>query len=136
MIKGKFIRQTLDILTKIFLAFIIVFTVYYVSEKTNNFVYDYFIFPLIFILTIFMCGISVGRSLEKLKTNEAIGFFTKRNAKEMKVEKEIMEKTEFIIRDNSRVVTNKKILKEVKDGDKVHIKVFNYNDVFNEEESE
>ena len=136
MTKAKFILQTMDILIKIFMAFIVVFVSYFVSEKINNYAYDYFMFPLISIITIFVCGINVGRSLEKLKTEEPIGFFTKKllsNSK--KISQTDITNTEFIIRDNGRLVTNKKILKETVEGDKVHIKVFNYNDIV-EEESE
>ena len=133
MIKWKFFRQILDILTKIFSAFVIVFLFYFVGKIFEDFAYNYFIFPLVAVLTIFICGVNVGRSLEKLKTNDAIGFFT-RNKKIGTVENlSTSEKTEFIIKDTSRIVTNKKILKEVQDGDKIHLKVFNYNDFENNE---
>lgn len=135
MRRGKFLRQTLDIIIKVLSAFIIVFILYFISENINNYVYDYFIFPLIAITTIFVCGINVGRSLEKMKTNEAIGYFTRKYKTVIAGEADL-EKTEFIVGDNRRIVTNKKILKEVQEGDKVHIKVLNYNDIFNEEESE
>ena len=135
MRKGKFLKETMDILTKIFFAFVIVFVFYFVSEKINNFAFDYFIFPLVSIITIFICGINVGRSLEKLKVNEPIGFFTKRG-KNADSERELSGKTEFIINDNSRVVTNKKILKEVEEGNQIHIKVFNYDDLIEKRESE
>ena len=88
MRKGKFLKETLDILTKIFVAFVIVFIFYFASEKINNFAFDYFIFPLVSIITIFICGINVGRSLEKLKTNEPIGFFTRRG-KNIDAEREL-----------------------------------------------
>jgi hypothetical protein len=135
MIKGKLIRQTIDILIKIFSAFIIVFVLYFVGETINNFVFNYFIFPLISIVAIFLCGVNVGRSLEKLKTNEPIGFFS-RKLQSRNVEESDNVITEFIARDSGRLVTNKKILKEIKDGDKVHIKVLNYNDIVSERESE
>ncbi len=133
MIKLKFFRQTLDILTKIFFAFIIVFFFYFMGKIFDDFAYNYFLFPLVAILTIFICGVNVGRSLEKLKTNESIGFFTKNIKKETIEKMSATEKTEFIIKDTSRIVTNKKILKEVQDGDKIHLKVFNYNDFENDE---
>ena len=134
MKKNGFLAQTLDILIKIFFAFIIVFSFYFVTLFVNSFAFDYFIFPLVAILTIFVCGVNVGKSLEKLKTNESIGFFTrKKNNKNNDYSSEV---TEFIVRDNNREITNKKILKEVKEGNQVHIKVFNYNDIFDEEESE
>lgn len=135
MIKLKFFRQTLDILVKIFSAFVIVFVFYFLGKIIEDFAFDYFIFPLVAVITIFVCGVNVGRSLEKLKTNEAIGFFTK-NIKEESAETfDPTEKTEFIIKDTGRIVTNKKILKEVQDGDKIHLKVFNYDD-FEQDESE
>jgi len=132
MRKGRFFRQTIDVYMKILSAFIIVFILYFISEMVNHFAYDYFIFPLISITVIFMCGVKVGRSLEKIKINASIGYFTKDDNKEDSYTKS----TEFIINDNGREVTNKKILKEVRDGDKVHIKVFNYNDIVDERESE
>lgn len=135
MIKLKFFRQTLDILVKIFSAFVIVFIFYFLGKIIEDFAFDYFVFPLVAVVTIFVCGVNVGRSLEKLKTNEAIGFFTKNIKKESTETFDPTEKTEFIIKDTSRIVTNKKILKEVQDGDKIHLKVFNYND-FEQDESE
>ena len=132
MKKGRFFRQTIDVYIKILSAFIIVFVLYFISEIVNNFAYDYFIFPLISITVIFMCGVNVGRSLEKIKINESIGYFTKDDKKDESCAKS----TEFVISDNGREVTNKKILKEIKDGDKVHIKVFNYNDIVDNKESE
>lgn len=128
-------KQTLDIMLKILLAFIIVFVLYFTTKLINNFAYDYFIFPLIAITIIFMCGVNVGRSLEKLKTNESIGYFTKKSS-ENKDYNDFGEKTEFIINENIRIPTNKKVLKEVQEGNQVHIKVTNYNDIYNEEESE
>jgi len=132
MKKGKTIRQTLDILIKIFAAFVMVFVLYLISKSIEEFAYNYFIFPFISIIIIFICGINVGRSLEKIKKNKPIGFFTKT------IEKENKEtKTEFTIKDNYEIVTSKKILKEAEDGDKVHIKTFNYNDInFNNDDRE
>ena len=133
MKKGKTIRQTLDIFTKIFIAFVIVFILYLLSESIELFVYDYFIFPVVSIIIIFICGIKVGVSLEKIKDNKAIGIFTKIRGTDKKE-----TKTEFIIKDSYEIVTNKKILKEIEDGDKVHIKTFNYDEVSlnNKEERE
>lgn len=130
MRKGNFFAQTLDILTKIFSSFILVFLLYFISEKVNYFAYNYFIFPTVIIIIIFVCGLNVGRSLEKIKRNEEIGFFTKRKKN---VKEESYEPTEFIVKDTTRIVTNKKILKEVEDGNQIHIKVMNYNDVVDEE---
>ena len=135
MKRFRFIRQTLDILLKIISAFIIVFIMYFVSSIVNNFAYDYFIFPLISITVIFVCGINVGRSLEKMKTNESIGYFTKKGMKRQE-NNDLEDRTEFIVGDSIRISTNKKVLKEVKEGNKVHIKVMNYNDIYKEEESE
>ena len=132
MKKRRFFRQTLDVSMKILSAFVIVFVLYFISTLVNNFAYDYFVFPLISVTVIFVCGVNVGRSLEKIKVNDAIGFFTKEDKKE-----EINNKTtEFVINDSGREVTNKKVLKEIKDGDKVHIKVFNYNDIIDDKERE
>ena len=72
----------------------------------------------------FVCGLNVGRSLEKIKHNESIGHFTRSKEDGIK-----NEKTEFVIRDNIKITTNKKVLKEFKDGDKVHLKTFNYDDI-------
>ena len=132
MKKAKLLRQTLDISVKIFSAFVIVFILYYLSNIIEDFSYNYFIFPLVSIIIIFVCGIKVGQALEKMKRNEAIGFFTKH----MNTSKRRYEQTEFTIHDTKRFGVNKKILKQYEDGDKIHIKVFNYNDVVNEKEGE
>lgn len=123
MKKGKTLRQTGDIIIKILTAFMVVSVLYVISKFVNNFAYDYFIFPFLSMIIIFVCGINVGKALERIKNNISIGFFTK--VKEVKNS----EKTEFYINDKIQIVTNKKILKEVQDGDKVHIKTFNYNEI-------
>ena len=132
MKKSKTFGQTIDILVKIFSSFIIVFFFYFLGKFVNNFAYNYFVFPLVAIVIVFVCGVNVGRSLEKMKTNEKIGFFTRENKKI----KDDRKETEFIVSDTNRIVKNKKILKEVSEGDKIHIKVFNYNDLFDERERE
>ena len=78
---------------------------------------------------------SIVHRLEKMKTNDAIGYFTRKYKSVINGEDDL-EKTEFIVGDNRKIVTNKKIMKEVQDGDKVHIKVLNYNEIIDEEESE
>lgn len=123
MKKGKTIRQTMDIFTKIVIAFVLVYLLFILSEIINNFAYDYFIFPFFSILIIFICGVNVGKSLERMKRNISIGYFSK--SKDVNDN----EKTEFYINDRIQIITNKKILKEVQDGDKVHIKTFNYNEI-------
>lgn len=132
--KGRFIGQLMDILLKIFSTFIIVFVLYFSTKIIKDFAYTYFIFPLVSIVIIFICGINVGKALEKVKRNEPIGFFTKRrNERNEKTDSVIG--TEFIIKDTRRVITNKKILKEVESGDKVHVKVNNYNEIIDEREN-
>lgn len=134
MKKGKFIRQLADILMKIFSAFIIVFILYFTTKIIKDFAYTYFVFPLISIVIIFVCGINVGRSLEKVKRNEPVGCFTKK----IKVNNSNLDNiigTEFIVKDTRRCITNKKILKEVEDGDKIHVKVTNYNEIIDESEN-
>lgn len=123
-----FVKQTADIFFKILISFIIVFLLYFSSEFVNNFAYDYFVFPLLAITVIFLCGVNVGRSLEKIKTNQNL--VVKNNSASKKTE--TVGKTEFIINDTNNVSKNKKILKEVEDGDKIHIKVINYDDINNE----
>lgn len=127
MKKGKTFGQILDILLKIIYAFIILLFLYFVGEFIENVVYHYFILPLVSFITVFICGVNVGKSLEKIKRGESVGFFTKSKG-EVK-----NERTEFVINDNIRITTNKKVLKEFKDGDKVHLKAFNYDDIDNKE---
>lgn len=124
MKKSKTFSQILDILTKIVCAFIILFVLYLIGEFLEDFAYHYFVFPLVSFVTVFVCGLNVGRSLEKIKHNESIGHFTRSKEDGIK-----NEKTEFVIRDNIKITTNKKVLKEFKDGDKVHLKTFNYDDI-------
>ena len=123
MKKGKTLGQILDILLKIVYAFVILLSLYFIGEFVENVVYHYFILPLVSFITVFICGINVGKSLEKIKHNESVGFFTKSK------EDNKNEKTEFIINDSIKITTNKKVLKEFKDGDKVHLKSFNYDDI-------
>ena len=135
MKKGKLLWQTLDIFSKIFFSFVLVFVLYYIGDIVNSFVYNYFVFPLVATTIIFLCGVNVGRSLERMKTNEAIGFFTRQgDCKKNVVTKR--DETEFIAIDVQRPSANKKILKEVEEADKIHVKVFNYNDVVSENEGE
>ena len=77
MRKGRTIRQTIDIMTKILTTFVLVFVMYFSTKIINNFAYDYFVFPIAAIVSVFMCGVNVGKSLEKIKDNKSIGTFTK-----------------------------------------------------------
>lgn len=124
MKKRKIFSQMLDIITKIIIAFIIVFLLYIISKLINNFAYDYFIFPFASIVIIFVCGIKVGVSLERIKDNKSIGIFTKEKHEELPE-----KNTEFFVKERSEIVTSKKIIKE--DEDKVHIKSFDYDDIDN-----
>ena len=76
-------------------------------------------------MIIFICGVKIGIALERIKDNKPIGVFTKISENDKK--KQIV--TEFTIRDNYEIVTKKKILKELEDGEKVHIKIFNYDEI-------
>ncbi len=124
----RFVKQTAEIFLKILISFIIVFMLYFSSEFVNNFVYDYFIFPLLSITIIFICGVNVGRSLERIKINQNLVMKHGGSIKKT----ETIEKTEFIINDTNNINKSKKILKEVEEGDKIHIKVINYNDINDE----
>lgn len=117
MKKPRLIGQFMDVIYKIIIAFIIVFVLYFVSRFVNSFAYEYFIFPFVSIVVVFVCGINVGRSLEKIKHNESTGIFTR-----AKIDNEDKQITEFIIEDTREIITNKKILKELEDGDIVHVK--------------
>ena len=124
MKKSHTFIQTLDILMKIIVSFIVLFVFYLIGKFVDDFSYHYFIFPLVSFIVIFACGINIGRSLEKMKNNGPIGFFTKGLKNE-----ELSGKTEFVIKDNMKITTNKKVLKEFEEGDSVHLKIFNYNDI-------
>ena len=132
MRKKYFFKQLIEVFIKIIFSFLIIFGLYFVSWLTNDFSYNYFIFPLLSIIVIFVCGISIGRYLERMKHVDYNSVQSKTNNQEI----ELNGDTEFIISDTSRDSTSKKVLKEVVDGDKVHIKVFNYNDIVDERESE
>ena len=123
MKKSKTFGQILDILTKILGAFIIVFLLYFIGKIINTFAYNYFIFPFASVIIVFVCGINVGKSLEKIKHREAIGVFSKERKKNYKD----IGKTEFVVRDRRQILTNKKILKELEDGEIVHVKNYQYN---------
>lgn len=131
MKKRQTFKQTLDILSKIFVAFFIVFILYKLNINVDVYAYNYFTFPLVSIIVIFICGINVGISLERIKDNKSIGFFTRINSKNKKE-----EKTEFVINEKSEIITSKKILKDSEKNDKVHIKIFNYDDIIKDEEKD
>ena len=131
MRRGKTIGQFLDVLYKILIAFIIVFVLYFIGNFIETFAYDYFIFPFLSIIIIFVCGVNVGKSLEKIKHNESTGIFTK------DIKKDTNENiTEFIIEDTREIITNKKILKELEDGDKVHVKTYQIHETYLDDENE
>lgn len=124
MKKGKTLNQTIDVMVKILIAFVLVFLLYLISKFINNFSYDYFVFPLLSMIIIFVCGINVGRALERMKENKKIGFFTKDDKSEP-----TGTKTEFYVKERTEIITSKKILKDLEDGEKVHIKTFNYEEL-------
>lgn len=113
MKKGKMLGQFYDILKKIIVSFLIVFLLYFTTKFIDHFTYKYFVFPFISIIIIFICGVNVGKSLEKMKYHENSSSFMKNK---------IEEQTEFYVNDTRDIITNKKILKELEDGDIVHVK--------------
>jgi len=127
MKKNSTINQTVNIMIKILIAFIVVYLLYFIGEKTNNFTYDYFIFPLLAILVIFMCGIKVGRTLERMKYNQTKGTSFKNN-------KDI--NTEFVVQERKAIITNKKVFNEKEFEEKVHKKVYDYDAINDKEEVE
>ena len=131
----QFAKQTADIFFKILVSFIMVFVLYFISELVNNFIYNFFVFPLLSITIIFVCGVNVGRSLERISMNQNLIGTHKKNSIKTK-EKESLENTEFVINDTNNISKNKKILKEFKEGDKIHIKVINYDDINDERDCE
>lgn len=122
MKKGRFFRQMGDFFIKISVSFSIVLILYYFSKKIDNFAYDYFLFPSISITVIFLCGVNVGRSLERIKNNEKIGFLTKNDS----CESESKEITEFIVSEKFVMNTNKKVIEDKEET--IHKKVLNYDD--------
>lgn len=121
MKKGSSLGAMLDISLKIIFSFAIVFAVYLVSKEVNNFAFSYFVFPFISYIVIFICGINVGKSLEKIKNNESTGLFTKKKKSE--------NRTEFKINERIMAYTNKKIIKQLENGDRVHVKAKNYDEI-------
>lgn len=122
MRKSKSIGELLDITIKVLLPFMIVFFIYFISEKINDFAFSYFIFPFISCIIVFVCGINVGKSLEKIKNNEPIGIFTKNKNDKSEI-------TEFKINERLIVKTDKKIIKQLENGERVHIKAKNFDDL-------
>lgn len=127
MKKNSTINQTVNIMIKIFVAFIIVYFLYFLGEKTNNFTYDYFIFPILAILVIFICGVKVGRALERMKNSQ-----TKTNT--VKNNKDV--NTEFVIQERKAIITNKKVISEKYFEDKIHKKVYNYDNLSDKDDVE
>ena len=126
MKKGRIFSQMLDIIIKIMIAFVFVFVLYLISKLVNNFAYDYFIFPFLSIIIIFVCGVKVGIALERVRDNKSIGIFTK-----PKQEEQNLKETEFTVKERTEIITNKKILKEDEE-DRVHVKSFNFDDIDHE----
>lgn len=118
MKKSKTIRQFLDIFLKIAISFIVVFVFFYLTKFINSFAYNYFIFPFVSIIVIFICGVKVGRSLEKIKNNESTGIFTltKNDGQ--------FDNTEFTVKEIEVVNKDKKIIKQEDNEEKVHVKTF------------
>ncbi len=121
MKKGSSLGAMLDISLKIIFSFAIVFAVYLVSKEVNNFAFSYFVFPFISYIVIFICGINVGKSLEKIKNNESTGLFTRKKKNE--------SRTEFKINERIIAYTDKKIIKQLENGDRVHVKAKNYDEI-------
>lgn len=121
MKKGSSLGAMLDISLKIIFSFAIVFAVYLVSKEVNNFAFSYFVFPFVSYIVIFICGINVGKSLEKIKNNESTGLFTRKKKNE--------SRTEFKINERIMAYTNKKIIKQLENGDRVHVKAKNYDEI-------
>ena len=124
------LNQTIEILKKIIISFSIVFILYLISYLVNNFAFDYFIFPFISFIVVFVCGIHVGKGLEKMKCATYSGYSEKND------EDNKNDKTEFHVNDRVKIVTNKKIIKELENGEIVHVKTFNYNEINLEEEKD
>lgn len=122
MKKSKSIRELLDIIIKIICPFIIVFIIYFISTKLNDYTFSYFVFPFVSCIVVFICGINVGKSLERIKNNEPIGMFTKNKTLNENI-------TEFKINESITVKTDKKIIKQLENGERVHIKAKNYDDI-------
>ena len=125
MKKNYTFNQTINIISKILIAFILVYLLYYIGEKTNSFTYDYFIFPILAVLIIFICGVKVGRTLESMKTKQSKSINVKNN-----------KNTEFIVPERVAIVTNKKVVSEKDFEEKVHKKIYDYDDVNNKEKVE
>ncbi len=121
MKKGSSLGAMLDISLKIIFSFAIVFAVYLVSKEVNSFAFSYFVFPFVSYIVIFICGINVGKSLEKIKNNESTGLFTRKKKSE--------NRTEFKINERIMAYTNKKIIKQLENGDRVHVKAKNYDGI-------
>jgi len=122
MKKVNSLRGLIDITIKIVFSFAIVFCIYLVSKKVDNFAFSYFVFPFASYIIIFICGVNVGRSLEKIKNNESIGIFTKKKKNDNQV-------TEFKINERIIAYTDKKIIKQLENGDRVHVKAKNYDEI-------
>ena len=129
--KGRNLKPIIEILKKILISFSIVFVLYLISYLINNFAYDYFIFPFISFIVVFMCGIHVGKGLERM-SKKSKGYSLEDNDDSQYGE----DKTEFHVNDKVKIVTNKKIIKELENGEIIHVKTFNYNEINLEEEKD
>lgn len=119
MKKKKIYKLLIDLMLKIIISFSLIFILYLLSKKIIvSYSYTYFIFPSLSIIIVFICGVNVGKTLERIRNNDERGFFIKNKSKNNTI-----EDSEYIISDTRQIITNKKILRQLEEGEKVHVKI-------------
>ena len=129
MKKAKRFWNYLDMTTEVIIFLCIIVVAYYICENLERYIYRYTIFPLIAFICIFTLGIIVGKSLERTSKAKPVGFFSKKMAKARK------KKNAFIFRDDEETYTpNKEIIEEIKSGNISHIKQYQNEQRYDEDD--
>ena len=129
MKKAKRIWNYLDMTSQIIIFACIIIVTYYICEELERYIFRCTIFPLVAFFCTFLMGIIFGRSLEKTAKVKPVGFLSK------KMDKARKRKNSYIFRDNEDTYSpNKEIIEEIKSGNISHVKQYQGQEEFDEED--
>ena len=129
MKKAKRIWNYLDMTSQIIIFACIIIVTYYICEELERYIFRYTIFPLVAFFCTFLMGIIFGRSLEQTAKVKPVGFLSK------KMDKARKRKNSYIFRDNEDTYSpNKEIIEEIKSGNISHVKQYQGQEEFDEED--
>lgn len=106
-----------DVFFKIFTIILLIFIIYIFCEYQERYIFRYTLFPALAVFLTFILGIVIGKDLEKTKNELPIGYFSKKAFKKNKA------RNVLVFSDNKTIYSpKKKVIDEIKSGEKVHIK--------------